>query len=152
MEDDCAKIAPSPNLSCCSFSSAPAPASQNVRHYKIKRSVHLNTVDEIKAGLQTYGPVVTGVTLYASLMTDEVRKTGRLPLPGPPESVLGGHALCIVGYDDQPQLFKARNSWGLQWGDRNYAYVPYAYAERFFSDTYAITLWLTKSDLEERDS
>jgi C1A family cysteine protease len=134
------------------FGEKPPEALKTARHYRVKKSIRLNTLDEIKAGLQTYGPVVTGVTVYASVMTEEVRKTGRFPLPGPSDSVVGGHALCLVGYDDQSEYFKARNSWGAQWGDRGYAYVPYAYADRFFSDTYAITLWLTKGDLEARES
>ena len=40
---------------------------------------------------------------------------------------VGGHALCIVGYDDNIAggVFKIANSWGKEWGDSGYFYMPY---------------------------
>jgi hypothetical protein len=35
--------------------------------------------------------------------------------------------MLIVGYDDDRQLFVVRNSWGADWGDRGYGYMPYAW-------------------------
>ena len=61
------------------------------------------------------------------MMADDVAKTGIVPLPTTQEKVLGGHAIVAVGYDDQTQRFKFRNSWGTGWGDQGYGYVPYAY-------------------------
>ena len=43
------------------------------------------------------------------------------------EQVLGGHAVMCVGYDDTNQWFIVRNSWGTDWGDGGYFYMPYAY-------------------------
>jgi hypothetical protein len=34
--------------------------------------------------------------------------------------------LC-VGYSDRDQVFIVRNSWGDEWGDEGYCYIPYAY-------------------------
>jgi C1A family cysteine protease len=50
-----------------------------------------------------------------------------MPMPKPTESVLGGHAVLCVGYDDARQMFIVRNSWGEGWGDKGYFYMPYAY-------------------------
>ena len=41
------------------------------------------------------------------------------------EQLLGGHAVCLVGYDDAHNWFIARNSWGPNWGDHGYFYMPY---------------------------
>ena len=43
------------------------------------------------------------------------------------EQFLGGHAVCLVGYDDNLNggRFIARNSWGTSWGDHGYFYMPY---------------------------
>lgn len=46
-------------------------------------------------------------------------------------SNLGGHAVCIVGYDDNKTfngkrgMFKCQNSWGLGFGDHGYFWVSY---------------------------
>ena len=39
--------------------------------------------------------------------------------------VYGGHAMCIVGYDNSLQAFKIRNSWGGYWGDGGYWWCSY---------------------------
>ncbi len=72
-------------------------------------------------------PFVFGITVYQSMMTDDVAKTGIVPMPTTQEKVLGGHAILGVGYDDKTQRFKFRNSWGTSWGDGGYGYIPYAY-------------------------
>ena len=40
----------------------------------------------------------------------------------------GGHALCIVGYDDSKfgGAFEVMNSWGKDWGDGGYFWVKYS--------------------------
>jgi len=48
-------------------------------------------------------------------------------MPQPGESVLGGHAVAAVGYDDAQQKFICRNSWGSGWGKSGYFQMPYAY-------------------------
>lgn len=40
---------------------------------------------------------------------------------------LGAHAMLCVGYSEPDQVFIARNSWGQDWGDGGYCYVPYSY-------------------------
>ena len=54
-------------------------------------------------------------------------RTGRVPMPGPNEALLGGHAVLAVGYDDAAGVFLIRNSWGSSWGQRGYGAMPYAY-------------------------
>lgn len=72
-------------------------------------------------------PFVFGITVYESMMTPDVARTGIVPMPNTQERVVGGHALMAVGYDDSTQRFKFRNSWGAEWGDQGYGYLPYAY-------------------------
>lgn len=47
-------------------------------------------------------------------------KTGRL---------LGGHALCLMGYDDNLKAFKIINSWGPKWGKGGYGYIAYDFVK-----------------------
>ena len=57
------------------------------------------------------------------------------------ESILGGHAVVAVGYDDSKECFIVRNSWGTNWGDAGYFYMPYAYLTNpeLASDAWEIT-------------
>ena len=50
-------------------------------------------------------PFVVGFTVYDSFESNEVAKTGILPLPSPGEKVLGGHCVLVVGYDDAQNTF-----------------------------------------------
>lgn len=72
-------------------------------------------------------PFVIGFTVYDSFEGSEVAKAGMMTMPLKDEKVLGGHAVMVVGYDDDKQWFIVRNSWGSGWGDKGYFYMPYAY-------------------------
>lgn len=41
----------------------------------------------------------------------------------------GHHAMTIVGFSDQLRMFLVRNSWGTDWGDKGYCYIPYEYID-----------------------
>src|SRR6266849_1294466 len=62
-------------------------------------------------------PFVFGFAVYESFESDEVTQTGNVPMPGPAERQIGGHAVLAVGYDDDEGMFICRNSWGSAWGD-----------------------------------
>jgi C1A family cysteine protease len=72
-------------------------------------------------------PFVFGFTVYESFENADVATTGKVPMPGLSEQVLGGHAVLAVGYSDASQRFLARNSWGANWGVNGHFTIPYAY-------------------------
>lgn len=72
-------------------------------------------------------PIVFGINIYDSFESDEVAKTGIVPLPTLNEQCLGGHAVLIVGYDKEKRRFKVRNSWGPDWGDQGHFWLPFDY-------------------------
>ncbi len=82
---------------------------------------------QLKGCLAEGYPVVFGFTVYDSFETPGVAKTGVVPMPTTGETVLGGHAVVAVGYDDASQRFTVRNSWGTTWGMDGYFTMPYAY-------------------------
>ena len=80
----------------------------------------------VKSALAAGNPVVIGFDVYESFESDAVARTGQMPYPNTAtEQLLGGHAVCLVGYKDSTQKFIARNSWGTSWGDHGYFYMPY---------------------------
>ena len=95
-----------------------------------------NLVNNIKQVLVGGRPIVFGILVYSSFESKQVEQTGIVPLPDrKTEELLGGHALCMVGYDDAKSAFLVLNSWGPTWGttqpggkgNRGYCYIPYAY-------------------------
>src|SRR5439155_20859076 len=72
-------------------------------------------------------PFGFGFTVYESFESTAVARTGKVPMPGTREKVLGGHAVCAIGYRDSDRTFLCRNSWGTKWGMRGYFTIPYAY-------------------------
>jgi C1A family cysteine protease len=81
----------------------------------------------LKSCLAQGFPFVCGFTAYESLESDEVARTGEVPLPELSEASIGGHAVLVVGYDDATKRFLIRNSWGADWGRQGYCTMPYAY-------------------------
>jgi C1A family cysteine protease len=49
-------------------------------------------------------PVALGIAVYESLESEEVARTGEIPVPQEGEELLGGHAILAVGYDDEKEL------------------------------------------------
>ncbi len=99
-------------------------------------SVKLNS-DAIKSALSDGYPVAGSFALFPSFF----EAGAYIPIPSQeeieqtkanannPEKQLkhGHHAMAIVGFSDQLNMFLVRNSWGEDWGDKGYCYIPYAY-------------------------
>jgi C1A family cysteine protease len=84
-------------------------------------------LQEMQSCLASGYPITIGFTVYESFESQAVADTGIVPMPKPDEEVLGGHAVLIVGYDNNNNWFIVRNSWSSDWGDNGYFYMPYAY-------------------------
>lgn len=73
-------------------------------------------------------PFVIGFTVYSYFESQEMAQNGILNIPNPDqEQVLGGHAVLVVGYNDETKKFKVRNSWSDKWGQNGYFEMPYEY-------------------------
>jgi len=95
-------------------------------NYTIDGYQRLSSIQEIKHALSHSHPVVFGMDIHESF-ENGVGYDGIVPLPNLLEEKLGGHAMCLMGYDDNLNggSFIVRNSWGEEWGDKGYCYMPY---------------------------
>jgi len=116
------------------------------------RAIPPNSVIDIKAELCADRCVAFSIPVYNSwYLNNYVKLTGELGLPFPGEVRVGGHAMCIMGYEDlpaQPEIgggrFYIRNSWGTStWAPNSriapgYGTIPYAYISRFCTEAYVV--------------
>jgi C1A family cysteine protease len=115
---DPAKFAEKPPL-------AAYEAALKFRSVKYQRVIQSSLM--IRAALASGIPIVFGFSVYESFEGNAIAKTGVMSMPGSSESLLGGHCVLCVGYDDTHETFICRNSWGTGWGVNGYFYMPYEY-------------------------
>lgn len=75
-------------------------------------------------------PLNIAISVYRSF---EEAQGGVIPMPGPDDTLLGGHDMYLVGYKDDSAFpgggyVKAANSWGGDWGQDGFALIPYVFA------------------------
>lgn len=88
-------------------------------------SVPQNLV-HLKQALVSGFPVVIGIQVYESFESEDVAKSGVVPMPDTQtEKNLGGHCVCIYSYDDASQRFTLSNSWSSTWGNQGFFTLPY---------------------------
>lgn len=119
------------------FAAKPPAAVRTAARWPITQDKPLKGLDAIKSALANDGPVVVGIAMYQEGMSSKTAKTGIIPLPQKGSSVIGGHAVVLVAYDDQKKLFKFVNDWGPGWGDHGYGYLSYQYIEDHSSDAWS---------------
>lgn len=116
------------------FAVKPTPACYaQALQYKIKSFQTItqlgnDLLQTMKTQLSNQTPLLIAIAVYDSFESSEVGTTGIVPIPNiTGESCLGGHEMCVIGYDDTRAAFFVQNSWGNKWGLKGRCYIPYAY-------------------------
>ena len=120
------------------FKRTPSKAAyKDAMNRQISEYFRLNTLDEMRACLSDGFPFVFGFTVYESFESEQVAKTGIVPMPGKNERVLGGHCVWCYGHDDPTRYFLCQNSWGKDWGMDGSFKLPYGMlSDRNISDDF----------------
>lgn len=93
---------------------------------------------EVQLALADGYPVVFGFTVYSSFESEAVAKSGIMQMPKHGEKAIGGHAVVAVGYSTEMQHLLVRNSWGDDWGQAGYFWMPFSYLQRLARDFWVI--------------
>lgn len=101
----------------------------------------LITLDDMLACIASGYPFVYGMSIYDSFENwsadTSYKGTPVIPMPKKTDAYVGGHGLCIVGYDLGAKLFLVRNSWGTGWANQGYAWIPFDYLTNpFLADSF----------------
>jgi len=96
----------------------------------------INGVEELKSALYNYGPIVVGILCFREIF--QVGSNGIVKYPSNPNQCYGGHAICITAYNQSSQLFKFKNSWSSNWGNRGYGYLSFKYVQNFMMDAWVL--------------
>jgi hypothetical protein len=92
----------------------------------------------VKKSLAEKTPVIIGMNCPDSFQN---RNMEVWQPPESPSGDYGGHALCVVGYDDNKYggAFEVENSWGTAWGNGGFIWIPYPVFSDFVFEAYGIT-------------
>lgn len=78
----------------------------------------------MKGCLASGYPFVFGFTAYDGFESPAVAKSGLVLMPSTNESVVGGHVVLAVGYDDKGQRFIVMNPWADRWVSKGISPYP----------------------------
>lgn len=110
---------------------------------RLKNRLNLN---EYKAYLSNDVPVIIGASLgknfdyYGSRGASSVFNCTQL-------EENSGHAMLVVGYDDNKRAFKIMNSWGSNWGENGHIWVEYECFKLMMGD-YGSEAYVISKDYE----
>lgn len=134
-----------PSAFCYSF----AQSFQAIQYFRLDPfgTPRATLLNRIKTNLSAFLPSIFGFTVYSSYT--QANTNGEIPSPVAGDSIVGGHAVMAVGYDDTRRIRNARpgspetvgailirNSWGSSWGSAGYGWLPYDYVLRGLADDF----------------
>jgi len=95
----------------------------------------------IKQNLAQGAPVVIGMMVGGSFMSRMVGQDMWRPTSSDYyQRGFGGHAMCVIGYDDNYEggAFQIMNSWGEKWGNQGNCWVKYPDFMKFTKEAYGL--------------
>ena len=108
--------------------------------YRIKKAFKVSGLHQVKHCLASGHPLATMLKIHSNVFDVFVYRTGEIPLPQPEDTLLGHHAVTLVGYDDSLGSFIVRNSWSKSWGEYGYGYLPYNVFKKIAVESYTLRI------------
>ena len=93
----------------------------------------------VKQHIAQGAPVVIGMMVGGTFMHQMVGRSVWQPTQRDYQGYgFSGHAMCVIGYDDNKQAVQIMNSWGPEWGDNGVAWVSYRDFLNFTKEAYGL--------------
>lgn len=96
------------------------------RRFGLERYAKLHSLREIKHAVHLVGPVALGIRV-----DDGIHHPVDGVVPEPSGKPFGGHAVCVTGWDDALGALRIKNSWGYDWADKGFAWLPYSHLDAY---------------------
>lgn len=137
-----------PTLPCNHNDTITTPIMQNAAQFRSSPTYYSNSkdVNAMKVALAVRNSNVGFcIPVYNSwYRSPAVDRTGQITMPLSGEQSVGGHCMCLVGYQNNSAYpgggyFILRNSWGTTWGAQDaygagYGTIPYAYISGYCTE------------------
>ena len=96
-------------------------------------------VTNVKLAIANEFIVSIGVNLTESFQASSTSTYG-VWSPTSSEKSIGGHAMCVVGYDDTKYggAFEVMNSWGTGYGENGFVWIKYKDFKKYVQEAYII--------------
>lgn len=116
------------------------------------RATGQDILERLRSFLAAGFSVVFGFPIYRAVSTD-----AEISFPTSSDTLIGGQAVVAVGFDDTLRIrsdkgaLLIRNSWGLDWGDHGFGWLPYSYiTERLAADFWTLIKpsWLRSGEFD----
>lgn len=106
---------------------------------KITEYKSLSTHNDMLEALNADVPIIIGTYIYNDFL--ELSKEDPVIKLADENSVYtGAHAMVIVGYSLSKQQFLIKNSFGMEWGDNGYCWMPFKYAKENVFDKWIFSI------------
>lgn len=106
--------------------SIPKKAYEEAMNNRIRGYARITELSALKKALFCYGPILGVLPVFSNDNTFWVNNG----------QTSTNHAITVIGYDDEKNILRVRNSWGIGWGDKGYTDFPYTSFDQF------IELWV----------
>lgn len=121
------------------FSFHPTEESYNdAKKRKLKHYFRLKNFDDLLDALTNELPVISAIKTFSNFTQFGWNGTSYLDIPGQKDFMIGGHAVTVIGYNQNKEYLIAKNSFGPLWGDAGYFYISFDYARSHFLDSWTI--------------
>lgn len=91
---------------------------------------------QIKTALASHRPVIVGMSILTNFYQLREARYWWPQLGN--TTPAGGHAMVVVGYDDQAGAFLLLNSWGKDWGDKGFIRIKYEHLGQYCKYAYVL--------------